>query len=348
MSKQQTISAMAKEGSKARYPELDAFRGLAILAVLLFHYTTRYDEIYGHAKMLFAFPQGKFGVQFFFMLSGFVIYRSLENVANGHDFIFNRFFRLYPAYWCSVLLTFATVYIFSLPGRETTLLDAILNLTMLQDWLGQKYLFPIKHVDGAYWTLSRFISFYIFIFLINRWQLTKKIHLVLFLWLLSMCSVKLISSLGINCPEIIKQIFLLSEGSYFIMGMMFFILKKYGCQRPTLLILLSSLITILLVEGKINCLYALSFATLFLLFLGNHLSFLKAKPLIFLGTISYSLYLLHQNIGYVIIRELYRFQINYFFIIAIATAIAILLATAVTHYIEKPARRYFRSPSPKD
>lgn len=57
-----------------RYQEIDALRGIAIFLVLLFHYTSRYDQIYGHTDMLFSFPYGVQAVQLFFMISGFVIY----------------------------------------------------------------------------------------------------------------------------------------------------------------------------------------------------------------------------------------------------------------------------------
>ena len=37
---------MAKSGQ--RLVELDALRGIAAALVMLFHFTTRYDQIYGH------------------------------------------------------------------------------------------------------------------------------------------------------------------------------------------------------------------------------------------------------------------------------------------------------------
>jgi peptidoglycan/LPS O-acetylase OafA/YrhL len=40
-----TVESTANAGPRIR--ELDALRGLAALAVVLFHYTTRYTEVYG-------------------------------------------------------------------------------------------------------------------------------------------------------------------------------------------------------------------------------------------------------------------------------------------------------------
>lgn len=118
-----------------RIEELDALRGPAALAVMVHHYFNRFDFLYGHWFPVPKFTDvGKYGVHLFFMISGFVILMTLERTRRPVDFLFARFSRLYPAYWVCVLLTFALVRIFSLPGRETSVKDALVNLTMLQSF----------------------------------------------------------------------------------------------------------------------------------------------------------------------------------------------------------------------
>ena len=64
--------------SAPRLAQLDALRGIAALAVVLFHYTTRYDQLFGHAQSpALSFPYGYLGVNLFFMISGFVILMTL-------------------------------------------------------------------------------------------------------------------------------------------------------------------------------------------------------------------------------------------------------------------------------
>lgn len=89
---------------KNRFTELDALRGIAVMLVLISHYTWAYDLNSGdyHFEILedhkFHFLYGAFGVQIFFVISGFVIFMTLEHTKSAAHFAVNRFARLYPTY----------------------------------------------------------------------------------------------------------------------------------------------------------------------------------------------------------------------------------------------------------
>lgn len=54
---------------------LDYLRGLSALAVMLFHYTTRYDMLFGHTGGYpLYFKYGSYGVLVFFLLSGYLTF----------------------------------------------------------------------------------------------------------------------------------------------------------------------------------------------------------------------------------------------------------------------------------
>ena len=65
------------------------------------------------------------------------------------------------------------------------------------------------------------------------------------------------------------------------------------------------------------------------------IKFLRNKILLFLGDISYPLYLLHNVIGYVILYRLRMYINNQFWYCIITSFIAVILAYAVTKYFDK-------------
>lgn len=101
------------------------------------------------------FDLGKIAVVMFFAVSGFVIPFSLlkANKAPLRSFAISRFFRLYPAYWGSMVLALAIIPL--VRGDVFTLTQIVANITMLQQFLGQ------QNILGVYWTLQIEIVFYV-------------------------------------------------------------------------------------------------------------------------------------------------------------------------------------------
>jgi len=82
-----------------RIEELDALRGLAAFAVMLYHYTAGEGPRLNRAELLVSVPWGHFGVQLFFVISGYVILMTVRRVRTAGEFAVSRFARLYPAFW---------------------------------------------------------------------------------------------------------------------------------------------------------------------------------------------------------------------------------------------------------
>ena len=123
----------AEPTTPARVGEIDALRGLAALAVMLFHYTTRIEELYpAVGAAWFNARHGHFGVNLFFIVSGYVIFMTLQRTKHPLDFVVSRFSRLFPAYWAAVLLTFGVTQWLGLPGKSVSTSDAVANLATEQ------------------------------------------------------------------------------------------------------------------------------------------------------------------------------------------------------------------------
>src|ERR1700722_11754073 len=90
---------------------IDSLRGLAAMAVVLFHYTTCYDFWFGRtgSGLLFYLPKGCFGVQLFFIISGFVRFKTLDRPPDLKTFAVARSARLYPPFFICVTIALAVV-----------------------------------------------------------------------------------------------------------------------------------------------------------------------------------------------------------------------------------------------
>ena len=93
-----------------RVVNLDLFRAIAIIFVILFHTTQMYANDQFSADY---YLWGKFGVEFFFVLSGFLVgglfYKQVIKV-NLIRFWLLRFFRTYPPYIIALLLSYLAVF----------------------------------------------------------------------------------------------------------------------------------------------------------------------------------------------------------------------------------------------
>ncbi|WP_428328114.1 acyltransferase family protein [Mucilaginibacter sp.] len=104
---------------------LDGFRCVAILIVILFHFTSVYanqntliywpyivKKLYPYgSKYAGYFEFGHLGVQLFFMISGFVIYMTLEKTNSFSRFIIKRFLRLFPLLLLCSIITYIAPFL---------------------------------------------------------------------------------------------------------------------------------------------------------------------------------------------------------------------------------------------
>jgi peptidoglycan/LPS O-acetylase OafA/YrhL len=147
-----------------RFGYIDAQRGLAALLVIWLHATEVFVQLPTAAAgvLLYEFSSaidtGRIGVVLFFAISGFVIPSSLRAVGDQSTrdalrvFFIRRVFRLYPAYWVSVLgAALLGLYLMTPFSLQTVLL----NLTMVQSMFGA------PDVLGLYWTLRIELIFYV-------------------------------------------------------------------------------------------------------------------------------------------------------------------------------------------
>lgn len=323
--------------NQRRLTELDGLRGVAALVVVVFHYIYQYNDIYGHefsVSELFRF--GYYGVHLFFIISGFVIYWTIVRSDKPLDFIWSRFSRLYPVYWMALTITFLTVLAFSLPGRERELQTVLMNYTMFHEYFGY------AHVDGVYWTLTLELAFYFWILLIFSLGQMRNIEKILIFWV-SASALLTYYKFGIDISPNIKKIFLLDYIELFAAGICFYKVRSNEQTSYTKILLLLSCTSIFASYPTLTSVGLMSFYVLFFLVVFNKASLLRNHILVYLGTISYSLYLTHQNVGYVIINHSYANNLNPFVGLSLALIVSLFLAHWLMVLVEKPSSSKLRS-----
>lgn len=327
-----------------RIEELDALRGIAALMVLLFHFTM------GRPEANWGFKLGTTGVDLFFIISGFVIFMSLEKVSSSWQFIINRTSRLYPTYWACVSFSFLLLALLSLINfgniSQLNWKNYVGNLTMFQF-----YLF-IPDLEQPYWTMIVEMLFYISILLLFHFKLLRFINIAGFVF--SVLAV-LLARFFFNFL-LVQQLFywvpLLAFIPLFFAGILFNkIYRKTGKEYVHYFLLLLCLycqIYLFHFSGRSKDYIAqtqyaamlLSFFALFIFFVKGKLRFIISKPLLYLGKISFPLYLLHQ---FVSIKVLIPFLTNKWHLnfwvasLLITLPIVIIIAGLITKYVEIPA-----------
>lgn len=329
------ISTAVPKPAAPRLQELDVLRGLAAFAVMLFHYTIRYAEVFAPGgPPMHANPLGENAVHLFFMISGFVIFMTLSKTRTALDFIVSRCSRLYPGYWAAVLLTFAVISFAPLPGRTPGAGQVLVNLTMLQSWL------RVPPVDGVYWTLSVELSFYALMLAVFLAGWLRRVEWLVVPWLLLEGAWAFLGHRH-DLPKIVEISFLLKYAHLFLAGILFYRLRFEGSTPARHALLACCFAAHAVVLGPVAALFAAGFFAAFYLLAFGRLTWLATRPLVFLGAISYSLYLVHQNIGFIVLRALAAFPRP--LQIGAAIAVALLLASLLTFGIERPALRGIRA-----
>ncbi len=333
-----------RDKSTLRLVELDSLRGLAAVAVLLFHLTfwRGNDGLTPFTVFNMDLKVFHYSVEMFFITSGFVIFMTLEAVTSSRQFLVSRVARLYPAYWISVIVTTAVAYL--MESHPPSLAVIAVNLTMTETF------FRTSYVDNSYWTLGVEIQFYIIIGLIFACGWIRRID-ALSLTFLAAVTIYRVSLwiLGVQQASWVEESFS-QYGCFFIIGVCMFRLRNKEGSRLTLAIMLLAVLSTArdgghqsLSPGSIEYFTSTCALTAFMwLAVNDHFRFLRWRPLVFLGEMSYPLYLVHQRIGVALMEAFYRHGFDALAAVASATLAVGALAVVIHITVEKPGRRYLR------
>ncbi len=344
---------MATEQDRADHlASLDLLRVVAALVVVAYHYvfrgatgTVTPEHMAGLAPNIAIY--GYLGVNLFFVISGFVIAWSAQG-RSWSDFAIARAARLYPGFVVCMTATFL-VLLFAADARfPVTAAQYGANLLMFSPALGQPF------VDGVYWSIILELVFYgwvavaLMLGIFDRWRLE-----VIAGWL-ALC---VFNQFWLHSGAL-RMVGITEFGALFCAGMLFQHLDRNGRSLETLGLLLASFLisTACLVDmqqwmiehyGVAVSMPGLAAANLVIFALaaagigwGRKLP--SSALLVALGGMTYPLYLLHQNIGYLAIEQIEPFTGKPAAMIS-TTLFMIAASLIVWGYIEPTGRRIVRT-----
>ena len=315
----QSTSMSVKSPSDRLYI-IDLLRFAAAFGVVIYHFAfhqwalehsspAQYPEIAGWASY------GCLAVPLFFIISGFVITRSMQG-KTAFQFAWGRFIRLYPTFWICAIFTFAGMH-FAGPsiGWDGRVFDPmnwwqdshqfrtlLANLTMMPRHLHQPF------IDNPYWSLQVEIRFYAMMFVLLLIKRGQALIPFATAWL----ALSLVDWFH-PIPKL-QAYFALENAPYFVAGMVFSAIYERGWKWSHLPLL--AIAYILGCSRSIRELHeditergwivnstviALVLAGCFMIFASIALRKLTIKTphawITALGGITYPLYLIHNNLG---------------------------------------------------
>ena len=330
---------------------LDGLRLLAALSVVFWHYVGQADpawqadgrQLFGRVESAAAY--GWLGVELFFVISGFVICMSAWGRPVG-DFAVSRIVRLFPAYWFAVLALTAIALVDPVMRDRLVSTEFLVNLTMLQQPLG------VPPASSVFWTLWLELHFYL-LFGIVVWRGLTYRRTVAFCALWTLASV---FAAGVNDP---KVSLLVGErySPFFIAGVTAYLMYRF---RPNLLLwgmlgvswALGLLKAVPMVRGTKQYIgYPLAWrpaaviiTVIFLLIVAIALGWFDRVQFGWLtvaGALTYPLYLLHLETGWLAIRLLHPYLPPWVTLLVTVGAM-LVLAWAVNRFVERPVAPWLR------
>jgi len=342
----------------SRIEFLDGLRCVAILAVLLFHYFSRWtppwhsENLYPYGNVLSPlFGLGGYGVTLFFVVSGFVITLTLFKCESFLEFFTRRFCRLLPAMLvCSVVTFLITTFV---PGSLFKIHPAAFlpSLTFIEPNIFNKIFSTtvFASIDDVYWSLYVEVRFYLLIsaiyFLSPKHFLRNTLS---FSAITFLCTIVLDILHLDTLSKVLGFVAISAALPWFIIGIGCYLrFSGESASRWLPAVILGTMQLLASSKGKpVPIIMAVIIPAFFFLAMTNRTAsrILSCRPLPAVGVCSYSLYLLHQNAGVTLIRFFSRaFSLGTVQSIALACVVAIALIVfsyGLFQLYERPVNKY--------
>ncbi len=342
---------------KSFFNSLQIFRGLAAIMVIFHHEWVAFSYFHNvnSPEISFLAGLGKYGVDFFFVLSGFIITYSNYDKANKPNeikkYFGNRALRIYIPYIPISILMLMLYYFFpAISEGGDRKISVLSSLTLIPDG---------RHALGVAWTLTHEMMFYVFFIL---WFMSKKAwYFFVLIWGATIGYLNFITyNRGWEEIPFFKYMFSFYNLEFifgFIAGVIF---KKLRIPKTLNLLLLTvglALITLIptfmwlnnsnkFLLPTIHLSIAVAFALIILASINSFLSNFSAKNVFMrLGNASYSIYLVHSLTIACLMRIFIKIpvDVNKFLIFIIVFIACCIIGIFYSKIFERYIMNYFKN-----
>ena len=279
---------------------------------------------------------GYLGVQLFFVVSGYLILMSTNRSA--WQFAKGRVKRIYPLYWMAIILITAITYLPTLSKTQPDFFQILASITMFPTAFDQGW------IDGAHWFMLIEIQFYLLIFALLKLRVGKHLPTIFPIWAIVIliwyvfdlnrfniwylygpfsfiCGGAIIYSIkqsGWNLLRVVGLIAAITGGLYSRLGSLDYLSEIRNTQYSATVVT----VIVLIIFG------------LLLLTLLPKISNMHIPGAVFLGAITYPLFLIHGRLGYMALERFATEQNKY-----LIYSLLIILAISIAYLMLQLDRR---------
>lgn len=264
--------------------------------VALFHFNQSNIPVHNWYRNVINF--GWLGVPVFFVISGYYIAVSATNCKTARDFAVKRFFRIFPAYWISLIIVLIAAFfqkfflgVNSVHNIPRDFYSIIFTLTLATDPLSNT-----PTCNWVYWSLTCELLFYILVYLLLV-ATKKKLQVPLLIF----------SIFALFIPfQNTGLFFFIDHWPAFGIGVsIFYFSDQSKYARPLSILMIFINLSALVIKFQHQMPYILVTVIGGILILSSNYFTLKKTVISTYGRYSYSIYLMHVPVG-VFILELFQ------------------------------------------
>ena len=317
----------------------DLLRILAMLLVMLFHYTTQYSNTVQPTSfwVFFSSDYSAFAVALFLLMVGFFSYKSIKKNLSPVSYLKNRLLRLFPTFWLCLIITSMVLTISG--TSRVSVKQFLMNAFLINRFLN------VPFVDGVYWYMIIVLVFTAFITFTLFYKESQKRTILYVLYTATYVIFGFLNRFVHTVPKVISFALFEYLNKCFIglfLAFLYFEGKEQIAKSKVrwVLLIASLMLGEFLWIGARKAFIEILAVSLFtgVIYLGNHLKTegRTAEILFMISNESYFIYLIHQQVGFVLIKTMISHGINCNYSVFIAFSFVASLA-AVHYCVRKTA-----------